>query len=148
MDEAPMLICYDGSDGARHAIDSAVELLGARPAVVLDVGPVLTPAESAATLAPVPVSFEEVNGRAALRTAEEGAEYARSAGLPAEARAGVAAPVWQGIVDVAEEIAAAVIVMGSRGLNGAKELLEGSVSHEVAMHAGRPVLIVGAARHA
>jgi nucleotide-binding universal stress UspA family protein len=35
-----------------------------------------------------------------------------------------------------------VIVMGSRGLNGGRELLEGSVSHDVVRHAGRPVLIV------
>jgi nucleotide-binding universal stress UspA family protein len=32
--------------------------------------------------------------------------------------------------------------MGSRGLNGARELFEGSLSHQVAEHAGRPVLIV------
>jgi nucleotide-binding universal stress UspA family protein len=35
-----------------------------------------------------------------------------------------------------------VIVIGSRGLNGLREIVEGSLSHEVAQHAGRPVLIV------
>ena len=52
------------------------------------------------------------------------------------------APTWQGIVDVADEINAAVIVVGSRGLNGLEEAIKGSVSHAVAEHAGRPVLIV------
>jgi nucleotide-binding universal stress UspA family protein len=35
-----------------------------------------------------------------------------------------------------------VIVIGSRGLKGMREILEGSLSHAVAEHAGRPVLIV------
>jgi nucleotide-binding universal stress UspA family protein len=35
-----------------------------------------------------------------------------------------------------------VIVLGSRGLTGVREAFEGSVSHDVAEHAGRPVLIV------
>jgi len=39
-----------------------------------------------------------------------------------------------------------VIVIGSRGLSGARELFEGSMSHEVAEHAGRPVLILPPAR--
>jgi len=33
-------------------------------------------------------------------------------------------------------------VIGSRGLSGMRTLLEGSLSHQVATHAGRPVLIV------
>jgi nucleotide-binding universal stress UspA family protein len=78
----------------------------------------------------------------ARQRAQVGADRARRAGFDAESRAGLAAPTWQGIIDVADEIDAAVIVLGSRGLNGARELLEGSVSHEVAQHAGRPLLIV------
>ncbi len=43
MDDHPVLICYDGSDGARRAIDAAAALLGPRRAVVLDLGPPLPP---------------------------------------------------------------------------------------------------------
>ena len=39
-------------------------------------------------------------------------------------------------------VGAAVIVLGSRGLTGVRELVEGSLSHEVAEHARRPVLVV------
>jgi len=35
-----------------------------------------------------------------------------------------------------------VIVVGSRGLSGARELFEGSLSHELMSHAGRPLLII------
>jgi len=144
MNYANILICYDGSDSAKLAIDAAAEILGPRRAVVLDVGPPLTAAESLAVMAPVApgAAFEDLNEDDARQRAQVGADRARRAGFDAEARAGLAAPTWQGIVDVADEIDAAVIVLGSRGLNGARELLEGSVSHEVAQHAGRPLLIV------
>ena len=142
MDEAPILIGYDGSDDARRAVDQAAALFRNRRAVVLDVGPVITPAESLATLVPGPYAFEQYNGAEAASTAAEGVRYARGAGLTAKARTEVGAPTWEGVVEVADEIDAAVIVMGSRGLNGARELFEGSLSHQVAQHAGRPVLIV------
>jgi nucleotide-binding universal stress UspA family protein len=87
-------------------------------------------------------AFEDLNEDEARSRARDGAEHARRAGFEAEARADLGAPTWQGIVDVADEIDAAVIVTGSRGLRGVSELFEGSVSHDVAEHAGRPVLIV------
>jgi nucleotide-binding universal stress UspA family protein len=144
MNDAPILICYDGSDDAERAIDAAADLLGPRRAVVLDIGPPVTPLESLAVTAPVTPgeAFEELNEDDARQRARTGAELARRAGFVAEARAGIAAPTWEGIVEAADEINAAAIVVGSRGLKGAREAFEGSVSHRVAENAGRPVLIV------
>ena len=45
-------------------------------------------------------------------------------------------------MEVGDELDAAAIVLGSRGLAGLRELARGTLSHEVAAHAGRPVLIV------
>jgi nucleotide-binding universal stress UspA family protein len=90
----------------------------------------------------VSANFDQVNEDEGLAVAREGATLARVAGLTAEARSDLAAPTWEGIVDVANAIDAGVIVIGSRGLTGLRERFEGSVSHEVAEHAGRPVLIV------
>ncbi len=145
---APILICYDGSEGAKHAIDAAASLLDGHPAVVLAVGPPLTPEESYAALGTLVPSFQELNEEQALERAKEGAELAASAGFAAEARAEVAAPTWEGVIHVADEIDAAAIVIGSRGLSGVKEALSGSVSHAVAEHAGRPVLIIPPRREA
>lgn len=144
MKDAPILICYDGSDGARRGIVAAAELFGPRRAVVLDIGPVLTASESLAALGPVTpaTAFEQLNEDDAQQRANAGAEEARRAGFDAEARAALSSPTWEGILDAADEIDAAVIVLGSRGLEGARELVKGSVSHDVAEHAGRPVLIV------
>lgn len=144
MDDAPILICYDGSEGSHRAIDAAAELFGTRHAYVLDIGPPLTGAESVAAFGSIVPggAFEDVNLDGAMERAKIGTERALRAGLVAEPRAEVAAPTWMGIVDVADDVDAAVIVIGSRGLDALREVAEGSVSHDVARHAGRPVLIV------
>ena len=87
-------------------------------------------------------ALEELNEAQAGDVAIRGVEIARASGFDAEARDALAAPTWQGIVDAADELDAPVIVIGSRGLSGLKEMLKGSLSHQVAEHAGRPVLIM------
>ena len=74
--------------------------------------------------------------------ADAGVAEARRVGFRAEPRSELDTPVWRAIVRVADEIGASVIVLGAEGLTGLRELLEGSVSHAVAAHAGRPVLVV------
>ena len=144
MDDTPVLICYDDSPDAVRAIETAGRLLGPRRAVVIDVLPWMTPAESvAATSSLVRGSdFEEVNAAEARRIARRGAEVARSAGFEAEPRGELAGRTWKGIVDVADELHAAVIVIGSRGHAGLKKIVDGSISQQVIEHAGRPVLVV------
>jgi nucleotide-binding universal stress UspA family protein len=144
MNDRWILICYDGSEASRGSFRATAGLLGPRRAVVLDIAPTLTAAESYAVMAsPMAGSeFEDLNASEGLARATEGAELARAAGFEAEPRTEVAAPTWEGILDVADEIDADVIVIGSRGLSGPRERFEGSVSHQVAEHSGRPVLIV------
>jgi nucleotide-binding universal stress UspA family protein len=144
MNNAPILICYDGSSGADRAIEAAATLLGPGRAVVLDIAPPVTAAESVALASSVVPgnAFEELNEAQAGQVAGRGADIARASGFDAEARDALAAPTWEGIVDVAAELDAPVIVIGSRGLSGLREILDGSLSHQVAEHAGRPVLIV------
>ena len=50
MSDSPILICYDDSKGARHAIEVAAQLFSGRRAVVLDVATPLTVAESYAAV--------------------------------------------------------------------------------------------------
>ena len=140
----PILICYDGSAESERAIEAAAALLGPRRAVVVDVVPWMTPAESmAATSCLVPgTAFEELNSAEARRIAGRGAEIARSAGFQAQPRGELAGSTWEGIVDAADELDAAVIVIGSRGMTGLKKIVDASLSQQLAEHAGRPVLIV------
>ena len=147
MNDRPLLICYDGSEGAGRAIDVAGTLFPGDGAVVLDVVGVTTEESLAATSWVVP-DFEELNISEGQARARQGVARAQEAGLVAQPRTDFDLPTWDGVVQVADELDAKVIVLGSRGLNGAQELLRGSVSHEVAEHAGRPVLIVPPERRA
>jgi nucleotide-binding universal stress UspA family protein len=138
--EAQILICYTGSNDAKRAVDTAPALLGPRHAIVLNVAPAMTFAEGrAATSSLVPGgAFEELNRPEALRRTEAGASRRLE-------RLGARDPrpdYLAGIVDVADELDAAVIVIGSRSLSGAREFARGSLSHDVATHARHPVLIV------
>jgi nucleotide-binding universal stress UspA family protein len=144
MDGQPILICYDGSESSVRSIQTAAELLTGRTAVVVDIGPVLTGAESYAAIAPgVDVELlQKLNLDGASERAEEGAKLARRAGFDAAPRAELSAPTWEGILYLADEVDAAVIVIGSRHLNAVRELFEGSVSHALAEHSKRPTLII------
>ena len=144
MSDAPILICFDGSEGTRHAVAAAAEVLGPRRAVVLAVGPIVTVAESVALTASfVPGSaFEDLNRADALQRAREGAAHAIESGFDATARAEIASETWAGIVDVAFELDSPVIVIGARALSGFQRLRDESVSASVLRHAGRPVLVV------
>ena len=141
-----ILIAYDGSDDARHAIDEAAVLLAGAHAFVLYVR---QPIESvAAHLEGHPAledarRLDEAAGDAAEQVAAEGAGLARAAGLDAVARVATSiGSVGDTIVATADDLGAAAIVMGSRGRRGVKSLLLGSVSHHVVHHARRPVLIL------
>jgi len=137
-----ILICYDGSEGARRAIDAAAALFSSRRAVVLNVGAPLDRIESAALMTPATLDFEHVNAAGARELAGQGAGYARRRGFEAKPTGGVAAPVWETIVNYAEEIDADLIVLGSRALSSFADVLKAGVSHKVAEHAGRAVFLV------
>ena len=147
-DNGPLLICYDGSDDAKHAIQQAGGLLAAKPALVMTVwqptaalGSFVWGGETASM-----VNFVELDRAGAEdagRIADEGVRLARVAGLEAEPVAIKATgPVWKSIVETADYHDAAAIVMGSRGLTGVRSMLLGSVSSAVVHHADRPTLVV------
>jgi nucleotide-binding universal stress UspA family protein len=141
--ERPILICYDGSNEARRAIAVAGDLLAHSEAVIVDVTPPLTlEEEEAALLTPVIPDNVEQRVRDERTIGRRGEQLARARGFEADERVVVAAPTWQGIVEAADEMDAAVIVVGSRGLSGARALFEGSLTHELLQHSGRPLLIV------
>lgn len=133
-----ILIGYDGSDGAKHAISFAGEYLAGREAVVVTATELWPPAIKGGE-APV-----DTAARArAEATAAEGVALARAAGIEAEPRAVFSAEKpWQSIIAAADELDAGVIVVGSHGFNGLRPLVLGSVSHQLAHHAHQPVIAV------
>jgi nucleotide-binding universal stress UspA family protein len=150
--DGPLLICYDGSDHAKHAIRSAAGLLGDRKALVLTVW---QPAANLGAFAGYTATTDTLNfaelDRAGAETggalAEEGARAAQAAGIDAEPLTVEATgPVWKTIVDTADLHDAAAIVIGSRGLTGLRSMLLGSVSNAVVHHTERPTFVIHHAR--
>jgi nucleotide-binding universal stress UspA family protein len=143
MDERPVVLAYDGSDSAAHAIVAAGELLGARKAVVVTI---FSPITSHAPLAGgVPVYLPEIEEnleKEARAVAERGTQIARDAGFDAEPRSTSAAPPWRGVIAIADDLDAAAIVVGARGLSGFKSALLGSTSNGVVHHTQRPVVVL------
>jgi nucleotide-binding universal stress UspA family protein len=144
----PLLLCYDGSADAAHAIEHAGALFTGGSALVVTVwqpiigvtGIAWSP-EGAGAVDSGDVDREAAEN--AGRIAAEGVRVAQQAGLHAEALAIEATgTVWKTILDLADRHDAAAIVMGSRGLAGLRSMLLGSVSSAVADHSDRPTLII------
>jgi nucleotide-binding universal stress UspA family protein len=144
--DKPVLFCYDGSDGSKTALAAAVEMIKPADAVVLTVW---TPASiqlarAGSFLVAVPNEGEidEQEQAAARDIAEEGAAGARERGYNASARiAESIESVARTIDEIAQEIDAGLVVCGQRGRGAIGSALLGSVSHALASHAKRPVLI-------
>jgi nucleotide-binding universal stress UspA family protein len=138
-----VLFAYDGSELAKLAIEQAGrQLAPGRDALVVcvwqpgDVGFVPTTEQHFKASA-----ANEVQ-KAAEDTAEHGASLAQQAGFKAQAVTIEAAPTWKGIVEVAEERGASLIVLGSHRRSGLRGHLLGSVAAAVATHSASSVLIV------
>jgi nucleotide-binding universal stress UspA family protein len=146
-----ILICYDGSDDAKSAIESGGRLLGGKPATVLTVWQTFTETLAyspsgfglAAGIADETGQIDEATRQNAERHASEGVELARTAGFDAQGRTVVMeTTAGEAILDAAAELDADAILMGSRGLTGLKSAFVGSVSNAVLHHADRPVIVV------
>ncbi len=142
----PVLFCFDGSDGSRTALAAAAEVIKPADVVVLVVW---TPAEiqlaragSFVVAVPNEGEIDEEEAAKALEIAEEGAARARERGYNASARIAQAnESVARTIDEIAEEIDAGLVVCGQRGRGPIGSALLGSVSHALAAHTKRPLLI-------
>ncbi len=150
-----ILISYDGSADAETAIDRAATLMPGAQVTVLTVWEpfIDAMARSGAFGAGFGMtsgygvadseSIDATTSDRAEKTAFEGAQRATAAGLVASARVeSRAGDVAGTILEVAAELDAELVVMGTRGRGSVKAWLLGSVSHAVVQQADRAVLIV------
>jgi len=144
----PILFCFDGSDGSLNALRAAGELIDpTAEAVVLTVWETIETqlALTGGFTASFPVDGTAMDAQeeaAARSAAEDGARRAVEHGYKAtplvrQAFTGVATT----ILEVADELSARLIVCGQRGRGSVRAALLGSVSHRLASHTQRPVLI-------
>jgi len=140
-----IVVGTDGSDTATQAVRQAVDLAAAVGAEV----------ELVSAYEPVPAQRlrEErretpedlqwaINPREDVdATLEAAAALAREKGVEAEVFARQGDPA-DAIIDVAEERGADLVIVGNRGMTGAKRFLLGSVPNKVSHHAPCSVLII------
>ena len=140
-----IVVGTDGSDTARKAVDEAIDLaksLGAAITLVSAYEPVpqarlreearQTPSDLQWMVNP----REEVDA-----TLSDAAEAIKGAGVKVETFSREGDPA-DAILDVAEETGADLIVVGNKGMTGAKRFLLGSVPNKVSHHAPCSVLII------
>ena len=140
-----IVVGTDGSDTARKAVDAAVELARLSDAT-LELVSAYEPVASERLRArgrQVPADLEwMVNPREDVdATLAQAARAAAEAGVTARAYVREGDPA-DAILDVAEELGSELIVVGNKGMTGAKRFLLGSVPNKVSHHAPCSVLIV------
>jgi nucleotide-binding universal stress UspA family protein len=140
-----IVVGTDGSDTATEAVRQAVDLarsLGAALELVSAYEPV--PAQTLrdeAREAPADVQWMISAREDVDATLEQAAELARTAGVAVRTYARQGDPA-DAIIDVAEERDADLVIVGNKGMTGAKRFLLGSVPNKVSHHAPCSVLII------
>jgi nucleotide-binding universal stress UspA family protein len=135
-----ILLATDGSSHAELARTTAVDLANSTNSElhVVTVAPGYPSynVRNPAVVEGLREKAEDILNEQAEKIAREGGEVAEKHLRIAERYRA------QQIVQVAEDIEAGLIVMGSRGLGGVRRALVGSVSDSVVRHAHCPVLVV------
>jgi nucleotide-binding universal stress UspA family protein len=140
--KGPILIAYDGSEYAKKAIrEAGDQLTNGRKAIVLTVWQPYGTTAFVGAPGVAPAGVDEDTEKDARRVAQDGARLARMAGFDAEPATERGDPIWQRIVESADEHDASMLVMGSHGRTGIPRVLLGSVASTAASHTDRPVLI-------
>ena len=152
MPSGPIIIGYDGSPAAEHAMRKAAGLLGGRAALVVvvwEAGAAYEMLESPTIPAsPIDTRSAQLADQAmyegARALAARGAALATELGFAAESLV-VAddVTVAQTLVRLADEQDAAAVVVGAHGHRRLQDLFVGSTSRRVLEHATCPVIVVG-----
>ena len=139
-----IVVGMDGSDTAREAVTQATALarsVGARIELVSAYEPVSDARLRESIVVPQDLHWI-INPREDVEAAlEDAAAAIRAAGVEVEVFARQGDPA-DAILDVAEERGSDLIVVGNKGMTGAKRFLLGSVPNKVSHHAPCSVLII------
>lgn len=139
-----ILVGLDGSDSSRAALDWAISLARGMEAELVAVYVTRPTVSRYPESGPTPsydlvlrAEFEKDWCRPLIEAGIRHRMLVEEGRRPAEV-----------IAAVADRLEADIIVVGRRGRGGVAEFLLGSVSHELTLHAGRPVLLISPSRKA
>ena len=140
-----IVVGTDGSETADGAVAQAVDLakaMGSRLYVVSAFVP-SEPVVDREQAAEIPADVQHSTGprQGVHQVLDAAAGVAEAAGVEVEARPREGDPA-DALLDVAEEVNADLIVVGNKGMTGAKRFLLGSVPNKVSHHAPCSIYIV------
>jgi len=157
-DGRPVVVAYDGSPESQAAVLVAAGLFATSRLIIASVWePGLAMAMASAS-DPTGIGYVPPTGEAimaidraqhdhATAVAEDGVRIAREAGAAAEAHpVADEADIARTVAQLAADLDAGVIVVGSRGRGAVRSKLLGSTSTALLHHASAPVLVVRAPR--
>jgi nucleotide-binding universal stress UspA family protein len=140
-----IVVGTDGSETAGQAVSQAAELAklsGAKLDIVSAYEPVSSKRTGGEQLdAPADVQYQIGPREDVNLVLESAAAAAKAEGLEVQTHA-VSADPAEAIISVAEETNADLIVVGNKGMSGARRFLLGSVPNKVSHHAPCSVIIV------
>jgi nucleotide-binding universal stress UspA family protein len=140
-----IVVGTDGSETAAEAVRQAVDLAklaGAQLSIVSAYAPVSKRrVEGEKEGAPVDVQYEIGPREDVNLVLDAAAASARTEGIEVQTHPVEGDPA-EGILNVAEETKADLIVVGNKGMTGARRFLLGSVPNNVSHHAPCSVIIV------
>ena len=146
-----IVVGTDGSSGAEVAVDAAIGQALASGGTVHVVRAYKTASAatmamaSEATIIATAAEADKASHEDAERTCAEVVLRAREAGLDAVAHAVAGAPA-DVLIQVAEDVDADLVVVGNRGMSGARRFVLGSVPNRVSHHCPTSLLIVDTGR--
>jgi nucleotide-binding universal stress UspA family protein len=140
-----IVVGTDGSGTATQAVREAVDMAkatGSTLELVSAYAPV-SEARLAAERRDAPEDVQwAINPKQEVEESlSDAAELARAAGVEVNTHARQGDPA-DAILDVAEELGAGLVIVGNKGMTGAKRFLLGSVPDKISHHAPCSVLIV------
>ena len=137
-----ILVGLDGSTGSARALAWAIELAKALDGeiVAVHVVELLTPSALGLGLAPIELPDDWVDDLRS-RFENEWSAPLKQSGVRYRTVFETGAPA-AALIAIAREEQPDLIVTGSRGLGGFGELLLGSVSHQLVLHAKLPVVVI------
>ncbi|HEX4563481.1 MAG TPA: universal stress protein [Solirubrobacteraceae bacterium] len=140
-----IVVGTDGSGTATQAVREAVDMAKATGATLELVSAYAPVSESRLRAerrdAPEDVQWAINPKQEVELSLSDAAEIARAAGVEVNTHAREGDPA-DAILDVAEEMKAGLVIVGNKGMTGAKRFLLGSVPDKISHHAPCSVLIV------
>ena len=140
-----IVVGTDGSDTAAGAVTQAIEIakaMGSKLYVVSAFVP-SEPVVDREEAVEIPADVQHQTGprQGVNQVLDAATGEAKQAGVESEARPREGDPA-DALLDVAEEVNADLIVVGNKGMTGAKRFLLGSVPNKVSHHAPCSVMII------